>query len=346
MKWNGPFKVFLFLFIIYAVYAGNKKFFQEAPSKLSNMIQPAEQSDADSTASVSESDFKLKFTPTEENSILQRWFSYGLNQVLDNPNGRAIFREIIQKTLTHQSDLSGHDLVVNRYATQDKIIGKGLQASCGDTVEILYSINVSKESPTKLKAVLVLGSSTIPDVIESGIVGMKEGGERFVTYPNLAQLRTIIIDKNSKDKTLEKITADVILNSVTKAPDLENFLGRPFFGRERKQLIDMPLICGDKVTGFYSVSKLDGTAIYDAKAQNNKISFKIGGESDKMPRALSDAIMGMHVNKAEVSFITTLGNIKKAFHNQPNFLPETVLNMKLIEPVVLSFDLAKGLPPS
>lgn len=346
IKWSIHVKVILFLFIIYAIYSGHKAMFDKIPEKLSKELHaPIEQRSDKEGPSIYGSD--IKFTPSNGTSFMERWFTYALNKVLDNPNGRAIIHGLIQQMIKQQGDFATHDLIIKRYNIQDKVIGNGVKAECGDKVEVAY--NMYKEHDAKKShvdtvnseesIVLTLGSNNKSESFESGIVGMQQGGSRVISYPDFAALKDALYDV-TKDKKLKKIHADLTLKAIIKQQE-DKLLGRPFFDKPKAQMMDVRLICGDKVLGSYILHKLDGTVLYDSQSQQHKFAFRIGGDNNHIPKELSDAIMGLHVNQADISFIAPIEKVKQAFQKLPNFIPDNSFNLKPEEVVVLSFNLAK-----
>lgn len=345
VKWSIHIKVILFLFIVYAIYSGHRAIFDKIPEKLSQTLTPSTEQQTQEGSSISSSD--ITFKASDGSSFMERWFSYALNKVLDNPNGKAMIHSLIQQMIKQQGDFAAHDLIIKRYNIQDKVIGNGIKAECGDKVEVAY--NMLKEHDAKTShvdtvnheesVVLTLGSNNKSESFESGVVGMQPGGSRIISYPDFAALKDALYDA-TKDKKLKKIYADVTLKTIIKQQE-DKLLGRPFFDKPRAQMMDVRLICGDKVLGSYILHKLDGTVLYDSQSQQNKFAFRIGGDNDHIPKELSDAIMGLHVNQADISFIAPIEKIKQAFQKLPNFIPDTTFDLKPEEIVVLSFNLAK-----
>jgi FKBP-type peptidyl-prolyl cis-trans isomerase 2 len=316
MKNNNKIKILLLIFILYSVYAGHRELFNDLPNKLSNIVSvPAETETAatDVSAQVQAENINndsrildIKFSSKEEGSIVQRWFVSVLNWVLDNPRGKAIFKEVALRMLEQQGRIIGHDLLASRYLVQEDNVGTGKEASCADIVEINYNIKTEGAEPQGASVVtLALGSGNMPQGLENGIIGMKEGGKRTITYRSSNVL-------SKAGRTANNLTAEVTLLSVKQKEPRKNIFGMPFFNKPAQPKGELPLLCGDMVYGLYSITKLDGKVVLDSKDNSQAISFKIG--SDEYPNELSDAIIGLPARGAEVFFITTLNTAKAALN--------------------------------
>ncbi|NRA74113.1 MAG: hypothetical protein HRU36_05185 [Rickettsiales bacterium] len=347
IKGKGWIKLFLFLFIIISVYLGNKDFFNKLPRKVKgiipedkSVIEQSESKDsisADTTEENSPETLSFEFNSKKSNSFVGNFVSNTLNKILETPKGRGLVKGLLQKIMRQSQEIVGQDLFLSRYLIQDVLIGKGKEAMCGDRVDILYSILNSRSNDVhkkEMRAEIVIGGGTIGINLENGIIGMKEGGKRNIVYPIVKASQVAVHEKKQKAQS-----TIVNLISIKNKKKLGESLGKPFFGKvEQKYLSDIKLICGDAVKGNYVLSDLKGNVLYDSKKSKKNFSFKIG--ENKIPIVLSDALIGLSVHKATVSFVASSSNIKNSFNRIKNFIPEYIFSKKNNNPVILNFNLA------
>lgn len=338
-------KAFFILFIGSALYFGHKDFIHKIPKKIKEFIPISEEASHELTQNDKTKDSEnidsemsnLKFSSENTNSIVGNVVAEILNKILSNPKGQLVIKEILQKTMRQASEIAGKDLLFSRYLTHDILEGKGEKAMCGDTVEILYLIKKKKteenKEKEKLKKTIVIGDGTIDFNLEAGIVNMKEGGDRNIGYPKTLE------PEDLEQQNSNMLGASVQLLSVQKKGSIAGTLGTPFFNKiEEKYTSSLRLICGDTVSGSYSLSNLKEKVLYDSQKTGKTLSFKIG--ESKIPAELSNAIMGLPAAAATVSFVTLPPNIQDSFSKIENFIPNNLFVNGIADPVILTFKLS------
>jgi hypothetical protein len=331
IKTSGLIKVVLVFFIGFAIYFGHKSFFDKIPEKIKNSIPQAEELEELDIESKESLDFK--FSSKANGSFLGNAVAGILNKILDNPHGRVIMKNTIQKMMRQSHEIAERDLFLSRYLVEDISAGTGEKAMCGDTVEISYTLADAKsdtQQEQELKATMAIGSSALGINLENGIIGMQEGGVRHISYPGKDSSANQALELKQPNAA----SGTVKLLSIKSKRLVDSKLGRPFFDKlEEKYISTTRLICGDPVQGSYSFTDLKGTELH-----NSKVSFKIG--EVKVPAELSNAIIGLPTDKANVSFITSLSSIAANFDKYEDFIPKTLSTKQTTDPIILNFKLS------
>jgi hypothetical protein len=321
MKYKRWIKYILALFVIIAVYKGNIGSIKDYANRFSRSVKSISNV---SKQPVPEKEIKeerapkppLKVEPGNKHSVVSNFTANVLNKVLENPKGRLIFEEVINRMAENYHGALGEDLAHKEFIVKDLNVGKGMIAECGDEVSISYSTeNTENQRETLLVTKNVyLGTKSLSKFLENGVIGMKKGGNRKIIY----------VDKetathNKKKQQKDFITADVTLNKVIKS-HIQNSWGI-FVDKESFSLIGEKIMCGDEITSSYKLRNLeDGNLIYDSRDHNKSISFNIG--EHKTPYKITKGLVGLVKEKSKISIVDKVCNLDYTDKNGNKLMPK------------------------
>jgi hypothetical protein len=322
MKSNRWIKYILVLFVIIAVYKGNIGSIKDYANTFSRSVKSVTTTSKQNF--IPEADIKeditlkppLKVEPGNKNSVVSNFTANVLNKVLENPKGRLIFEEVINRMSENYHGTLGEDLAHKEFIAKDLTIGKGMVAECGDKVSISYSTQnpANKRENLLVTKNVYLGTQSLGKFLENGIIGMKQDGNRKIIY---VDKETSIHNKQNKKKDF--ITADVTLNKITKLHRQNNW--GIFVDKESFSLIGTKIMCGDEITSSYKIRNLeDGKLIYDSKDRNKPISFNIG--SHKTPDKITKGLVGLVKEKSKISIVDKASNLDYTDKNGNKLIPQ------------------------
>ena len=162
MKSSRWIKYILVLFVIVAIYQGNRGSIKDYATKFSRSVKSATTSSNKSTHSHENSTTStptkppLKIEPSNKDSIVSNFTANVLNKVLDNPQGRVVFEEVINRMAENYHNTLGEDLAHKEFLTKELKIGKGAIAECGDKVSISYSTQNPENPKENLQKMIIL----------------------------------------------------------------------------------------------------------------------------------------------------------------------------------------------
>jgi FKBP-type peptidyl-prolyl cis-trans isomerase 2 len=243
-----------------------------------------------------------------------------INKVLDNPHGRVIFEDIVNKMVTNYHGALGEDIIHKEYIVKDVVQGSGNIAACGDLISISYTTkpsgdkNTEKITPTHLLKEITIGKNTLNKSLENGLIGMQENGQRKIIYND-----PTILENNSKDNKKDFLLADVTLLKITKKNKDSGNWG-VFVDKDTFALIGPKIMCGDEVQLYYTIRDMNGKTLHDSNASNEKITFEIGGE--KTPQRISNGLMGLVKDKSKISVILDKKEMQYKDKNGVSLLPK------------------------
>ncbi|NUY39223.1 peptidylprolyl isomerase [Wolbachia endosymbiont of Litomosoides brasiliensis] len=158
--------------------------------------------------------------------------------------------------------------------------GSGSKAFCGQEVVLqMYKISNNLATPLPLSkqvydVTLTIGQDNNQREVSSGVIGMKEGGERVITVNNIANKNKMNFNSyyvkliEVKDKYPDSANSMMIFNELINKT-----------GKQAK--------CGDRISVKYSLMRYDGE--YMIKDQT--VQFKVGDK--KVPLAMDLGVIGM-----------------------------------------------------
>lgn len=324
-------KYTLVVFILIAVYNGNKSSIREYASKVSRGVKSLSNSGNKTLNSAEKTSIEhvekppLKVEPGNKDSVVSNFTADVINKVIENPKGRIIFEEVINRMVENYHGTLGEDIIHKEFITRDIKPGNGAEAECGDKVSISYTLQYSDSKKENLLVTkeLYLGSDSLNKYLENGIIGMKENGNRKVVYVDSATA-----SDNQQNKKRNFITGDVVLNKVTKLHKRIKTWG-VFIDKESYSPIGPKVMCGDRILANYKIRDVSNGNIIYASEQNNKpILFEIG--SHRTPYKITKGLLGTVKNKSRISIIGTPQ--KLYYHDRvgTKLIPEEINNKDLI----------------
>ncbi len=330
MRYKPLIKFIIVCFIIYAVYQGNAKifgkWFKTTTDTASSIARDHKYQEKSKNHSLENSKANIEFASKSEDSMISNFTVNVLNKILDNPHGRLIFEEIVNKTVQQQYGVFGDDITHKTYIAKDLELGKGATAQCGAKVEILYNITNSENieiqtqtTPIKAKQTLVIGSDTVNKSLENGIIGMKIGGTRKIIF---ADKKTEVSDKKNKNYQVSEVTLLEVKDSPSQSSN--NITDFAFIKKEDYpgQIFGAKIMCGDKISTHYKIFNLSGKLLYDSKYHEKKITFVIGDK--KTPISISSGLIGLAKNKTSIVLIAKPDNVNYTDHNSYQLIPKQV----------------------
>ena len=342
MKSFSWIKYGIIIFIIAAIYSGNKGKIKDFANKTTHTIRSLRATSSDTTAtttpkinqtpilekeanndtSETKNTNAVPFTvePKDGDSIVSNFTVNVINKVLDNPHGRVIFEDIVNKMVTNYHGALGEDIIHKEYIIKDTEKGSGNTAMCGDTISITYVVKPSSEKHktdityTPITKELVIGKQSLPRGLENGLIGMQEKGQRKILY-NTEEVQM----DNKQQQKKNFLLAEVTLNKVSKASSSNSDWGI-FVDKDSFTAIGPKILCGDNVLSYYTLRDMKGKKLYDSKEKNIKINFEVG--SQQTPRKISDGLFGLVKNKSKVSIVLDKKDLQYKDKNGVTLLPK------------------------
>ena len=299
-------KILIIFFVVFVAYALINKNFNKAQQLVSDLGTKQESEKLQNN---------IRVSPAKSDSMIGNAASALINKVLDNPNGRVIFEEVVSRMASNYNQNLGQDLLYKSFIFKDKDMGSGQEASCGDTVTISYKIKDANEKediqnfvPFE-KSTLTLASNIINKHLENGIIGMKEGGVRNILFATVANT-----DLQNKQK--ENQVAEVKLLQIDHQRDQAK-KAKIFVEKNTAAIFGPKILCGDTASAYYAIENLGGKKIFSSQDSDEMIEFKIGDATTNPD--VSEALLGIAQNKAKVSVVIQLKSL--------DFLPKTLKNL-------------------
>lgn len=288
-------------FILIAIYNANHGYIKDIATKTTRVIKSLDTPTETENTTIKEKKStkeKLTFSVKEEDqdSMISKITVNFINKILDNPHGRIIFEDLVNKMVNNYHRTIGDDIIHKEYIAKDILVGSGQTASCGDQVEITYNLkNASDKDESnyeRIKKSVFIGNSAINKNLENGLIGMREHGERKIMYnDNKSPLSN---NKNKKNSIVADVTLEKIIRKNSTPAEWGIFIDKNSFS-----LIGPKIMCGDTVKAYYAVRTLQGTKIYNSKEYKKTITFKIGDK--KTPSKISNGFMGLVKNESKIS---------------------------------------------
>lgn len=327
-------------FISYAIYAANSQKINSWVDNATNIFNP------DSNVEVSrDSDIKketlsnqkhgavadteeelaaFQITTKNDDSMVSNFIVRIINKVLENPHGRAIFKEIANNMVKRYHGLTGEDIANKDFIVKDinVINPNATQAACGNKVKIEYSVTESESlnsgvnSPNlKITETLSIGEFKLNKNLENGIIGMTLGGTRKVIY---GKPKT---EKSANDKQ-KYLVADVKLLDLfakpTKPSNAKVYIEKHNYPA---QIFGSKIICGNNIPTSYKVLDVTGKTLYDSK----DISFAFDIGINNTPDIISNALIDMVKGKTQISIIAKIDEIQHTNQQGKRLIPESIV---------------------
>jgi len=183
--------------------------------------------------------------------------------------------------------------------------GKGDRAMCGQHVTLRYQYELENGDIlfSSIKGGepehAVIGDGSLLHGLELGLMGMKPGGERKISFPpefGFGTVKDMHALKDSDRFTLpgqKDISRSVIVATaqlIDASPAIADstlplrVITRRFSGGTTSQ-------CGDNVTLELTIWKMDGTKLFSTTDQGHPLSFRIG--TSPLPYGIEQAVIGM-----------------------------------------------------
>ena len=333
MKKFSYIKYLIIIFIIIAVYNGNSVKIQNLAQKTSRTInamrssssdikpQTEQEEVADPEKIQTDSSIPFKVTTTNQSTVSD-FTTNVINKVLDNPYGRVIFEDVVNKMVTNYHGALGEDIIHKEYIIKDIVKGNGNVAACGDLVSISYTTKLSNDKTTEktnmtpILKEIIIGKNILNKSLENGLIGMQENGQRKIIYNDVATL-----ENNIKDNKKDFLLADVTALKISKKNKDTNSWGI-FVDKETFSLIGPKIMCGDEVQLYYTIKDINGKTLHDSKTSNKKITFEIGNE--KTPYRISNGLIGLVKDKSKISVILNKKELLYQDKNGVSLLPKKI----------------------
>jgi FKBP-type peptidyl-prolyl cis-trans isomerase 2 len=303
-------KYAIVVFMIIAVYSGNAIKIKELASKTTFVIKSFTSNSQAKTSEEQKSQLQasdenalpFKVSTEQNDSLVSNVTVNVINKILDNPHGRAIFEDVVNKMVTNYHGTLGDDVINKEYIIKDITKGSGKTAMCGDIVTIAYTTQLSSDkilkdiSKQEIKQITI-GKHSLNRGLENGIIGMLENGQRKIVFSD-----THLLKENQEKNKKDFFVADVILKKIIKN-NIQNNNWGVFVDKESFSVIGPKILCGDSIDAYYTIRTSNGKKLYDSKENKKKINFEIG--SQKTPAKISQGLLGLVKNKSKISVVLT-----------------------------------------
>ena len=314
-----------------AVYNANNGYVKDLANKATRVIkgintsQPTEQKHPkEKKAAKPKIPFSVK--AKDEDSMISKLTVNLINKVLDNPNGRLIFEDLVNKMVTNYHGTLGEDIIHKEFIAKDIVVGSGKTAECGDRVHITYTVKHSSDkdstSQKELKKEIFIGDAVLNKSLENALIGIKEKGQRKIMF-NDEKTSANNMATNKKDFLLADVTLEKVSRKNMTTIDWGIFIDKNSFS-----LIGPKIMCGDNITTYYRIINLQGKQVYNSKDHKKTISFKIGDR--KTPNKISSGLMGMVKNESKISLIMNKKEFTYRDKNGTNLIPQNIQSRDLL----------------
>jgi len=329
-------KYAILVFIIIAVYNGNAIKIKELATKTRFLIKsftspPPIKTPEEGKQPQPENAIPVKVSSEDNNSLVSNVTVNVINKVLDNPHGRAIFEDVVNKMVTNYHGTLGDDVIHKEYIIKDITKGDGKTAMCGDIVTIAYATQLSSDKTQKDTSEyevknITIGKQSLNLGLENGIIGMQENGHRKIVFSN-PELQK----KNQEEKKKDFFIGDITLKKIIKNNSQPSNWGI-FVDKESFSVIGPKILCGDSIDAYYTIRGTNGKKIYDSRDHNKKINFEIGAQNT--PAKISQGLLGLVKNKSKISVMLTNKELLYKDKNGNKLLQKTISD----ELVILDID--------
>jgi FKBP-type peptidyl-prolyl cis-trans isomerase 2 len=285
MRYAGLVKIFLLIFLAIAVYNYKKSSIESKSKEITEKVSKTfSLLSADPVVITEDGSNNQPTLDVEEgSSYIERKIAGVISTVMKTPEGKEIVQGVL-KTIDAQDEKT-KNMLLNSFNVTEVVLGSGVESSCGNELEIDYSVsevvddkNATKpQSSSRQKATFIVGSSVLPDSLERGILGMKKGGNRKILFSK----SKIPFTKNDPiylaDVTLVDIHEPTPLISKSKI-FTKNI--------DQKTNSTRKFNCGQLVLVDYEIRDIKDNIIYDSKkAKGGTKPIKIGGA--QIPQEIS-----------------------------------------------------------
>ncbi|MCH9754091.1 MAG: hypothetical protein K0T99_04240 [Alphaproteobacteria bacterium] len=322
-------------FILIALYNANNGYIKDLATKTSRIVKSLGTSDTPLAPQNKNNEPHNSTIPfsvqSKEDSIISKLTVNLINKVLDNPHGRIVFEDLVNKMVTNYHGTLGEDIVHKEFIAKDIVIGSGKTAQCGDKISIRYNIQKSSEqdnnSDNTILKDLYIGDAAINRSLENALIGMKEKGKRKIMF-NDEKTHSDNISNNKKDFLLADVTMEKVITKNNNQNDWGIFIDKDSFS-----FIGPKIMCGDEISAYYSMRNLQGKQIYNSKSDNKTITFKIG--DSRTPTKISQGLIGLVKNQSKISLIMKQNDLLYTDRKGNRILPN---NIQVEELIILELD--------
>lgn len=188
--------------------------------------------------------------------------------------------------------------------SEDLTVGKGDEAVCGQhaTLHYQYALENGETIFDGLKSAepvkVTIGDETLLRGMELGMIGMKVGGERSITFPpalgfgRVPAMQTLhdyskftySAELLHKSVVVSKVKLTALSPSVPSTTQPIRFIDRHFSSGAR-------VICGDVVSVAMTLWKVDGTKIFSTDDTGNPVTFTVG--ASQIAYGIEQVVTGM-----------------------------------------------------
>lgn len=180
MKHDRLIKLMLFCIIGYAIYNHHKTDFKKVESETTQKVAEIKQLfDLKEDNSAPIATVKTGSNPSD----FEKKFAEIANRLLNTPQAKNTVN-VIAKNLSDHKEMS--DTIKRKgYHAKDVEQGSGQSAKCGQNVSIEYTAPSSitdQNNFEKSPITITLGNGNLPKEVEAGIIGMKSGGTRKISF--------------------------------------------------------------------------------------------------------------------------------------------------------------------
>jgi hypothetical protein len=235
-------KIILICFVIYALFQANRgsKLANIASQHINSFRTSKAPDEASSPTIHQDTSQESQEASTQSNS--PGLIATAVSKFLETQPGQVIFEEIMLKNSKEQA---------NSIMVRDIELGSGEEVECGDDVHVLIQTK-GEVMPYQVS----IGSNSIDKYIENGILGMKKGGIRkisFIKFP---------------DRSVHTVTATLMnVGPKKKQPGI-----RVLVSKSTQLMNKTRLLCGDTITARLTVFDISGKKLFE----NNQVNFSLG----------------------------------------------------------------------
>lgn len=234
------------------------------------------------------SDVKSKLNPPPsqnnhvEGNFLERSLSKVALNVLKTPEGRAFLENIITPVGVNQRDdftfkSNNPEIMKSILKMKTHVQGEGEEAFCGCKIRFSYQTKNLRNiviEPFKTHE-LILGSRQVIPALEASLTGMKQGELRSaIAMPKYAYNNKKFFNENYNPA--EPIKLEVRLLEISSKVKIKPEEVKIF---DDHLAYKAPIICGDMIRTHLKITKFNGKTLFDSKAKNIKLHFRVGDPS-------------------------------------------------------------------